>query len=72
MTETTNNDSSDDAIWQAALDWLIREHEESLSEIDREALYAWLAVSPQHRSVFHEAKQLWLLTGVIPLRDERS
>lgn len=67
-----DNDSGDDAVWQVALDWLMREHEESLSDTDREAFHAWLAASSQHRRVFHEAEQLWLLTGMIPRSDERS
>lgn len=67
-----DNDSGDDAVWQVALDWLMREHEESLNDADREALHAWLAASSQHRRVFHEAEQLWLLMGMIPRSDERN
>ncbi|MEL7893784.1 FecR/PupR family sigma factor regulator [Vreelandella neptunia] len=67
-----DNDSGDDAVWQTALDWLMREHEETLSDADREALHAWLAASPQHRRVFRESEQLWLLTGMIPSGDESS
>ncbi len=61
-----DNDSGDDAVWQMALDWLMREHEETLSDTDREVFHAWLAASAQHRRVFREAEQLWLLTGMIP------
>ncbi|MFJ5535660.1 FecR/PupR family sigma factor regulator [Vreelandella titanicae] len=67
-----DNDSGDDAVWQTALDWLMREHEKTLSDADREALHAWLAASSQHRRVFREAEQLWLLTGMIPRSDERN
>ncbi|BBI75925.1 MAG TPA: DUF4880 domain-containing protein [Halomonas sp.] len=67
-----DNHSGDDAVWQAALEWLMREHEEGLSDADRSALHAWLAASSQHRDVFHEAERLWLLTGLIPNGDERS
>lgn len=67
-----DNDSGDDAVWQTALDWLMREHEETLSDADREALHAWLSASSQHRRVFREAEQLWLLTGMIPRSDERN
>ena len=49
----------------------MREHEETLSDADREALNAWLAASSQHRRVFREAEQLWLLTGMVPRSDER-
>ena len=51
---------------------MMREHEETLSDADREALHAWLAASSQHRRVFREAEQLWLLTGMIPSGDERN
>ncbi|QNI03777.1 DUF4880 domain-containing protein [Halomonas sp. SH5A2] len=67
-----DNNSGDDAVWQTALDWLMREHEQTLSDADREALRAWLAASSQHRQVFHEAEQIWLLTGMIPRSDERD
>ncbi|MBT2773076.1 DUF4880 domain-containing protein [Halomonas sp. ISL-60] len=67
-----NNSGGDDAVWQTALDWLMREHEQALSDADREALHTWLAASSQHRQVFREAEQLWLLTGFIPSGDERN
>ena len=67
-----DNDSGDGAVLQTALDWLMRKHEGALSDADRAALQAWLAASSQHRQVFHEAEQLWMLTGLIPSGDERS
>ncbi|MDQ7727812.1 DUF4880 domain-containing protein [Halomonas sp. SpR8] len=67
-----DNNSGDDSVWQTALDWLMREHEKTLSDADRDAFHAWLAASSQHRQVFHEAEQLWLLTGLIPSDDERN
>ena len=67
-----DNDSGDAAVWQTALDWLMREHEGALSNDDHEALHAWLEASSQHRRVFHEAERLWLLTGMIPRSDERN
>lgn len=67
-----NDPDGDDAVWQVAFDWLMREHEEMLSAEDRETLHAWLAASSQHRRVFHEAERLWLLTGMIPCSDERN
>ncbi|MFC6632701.1 FecR/PupR family sigma factor regulator [Microbulbifer taiwanensis] len=60
-----------DAAWNQAVDWLMREHEESLDDAAREALIDWLA-SPAHRKAYEQARTLWLVTGLVPTSDEQS
>lgn len=59
----------DNAAWQAALDWVMVLHESPQDVPLREALAAWLAESPVHRSAYEEARRVWLLTGLVPPLD---
>lgn len=61
-----------DPVWDRALDWIMREHDESFDESEREALHRWLAESPTHQNTYEEARVLWLATGLIPSSDEQS
>lgn len=55
----------DDAVWQAALDWVMLEHEGGLDEQAMARLRDWLAVAP-HRAAYDEARHVWRLTGPAP------
>jgi ferric-dicitrate binding protein FerR (iron transport regulator) len=59
----------DDAAWQAALDWVMAQHESPEDASLREALAAWLGESPAHRAAYEEARRVWLLTGFVPPMD---
>lgn len=54
----------DDPVWQAAWQWIRREHEGPWSVEDRQALDAWLAHGMAHRRAYDDARQLWLLAGM--------
>jgi ferric-dicitrate binding protein FerR (iron transport regulator) len=58
------NSMRDDALWQAAIGWVMLEHE--CQPGTREALREWLARDPAHRPAYDEAALVWLLTGLIP------
>ena len=58
--------SRDDATWQAALGWVMALHESPADEGVRAGLAAWLAQDPSHRTVYEEARRVWLLTGLVP------
>lgn len=68
MTETERLD----AAWKQAVDWLMREHDECLDDAARDALYRWLAEEPTHRQAYKQARDVWLITGLVPTRDERG
>jgi len=68
MTETERRE----AAWKQAVDWLMREHEESFDDRAREALRSWLAAAPAHRKAYEQARTLWLVTGLVPTGDEQS
>lgn len=61
-----------DAVWQQALDWIMREHQQPLDNTARNALQDWLAQAPAHRQAYDQARTLWLVTGLIPTADEQN
>lgn len=62
----------DDLIWQTAVGWVMREHEEPLDPVAHNALLTWLKDNPAHRAAYEEAARLWLLTGLIPPSEDAS
>ena len=62
MTRTAR----DDFVWQAAVGWVMREHEQPLDEPGLAERQAWLDEAPSHLQAYEEARYIWLLTGVIP------
>lgn len=60
----------DDPTWQAAWFWVMLEHEQPLSDTQRDELARWLQADPSHRKVYEEASRLWLLSGLVPPRHE--
>ena len=68
MTETERGD----AVWQQALDWIMREHEKSLDTVARSDLCDWLAEAPAHQQAYEQARTLWLVTGLVPTADEQD
>lgn len=71
MTETGHGEAWGD-VWQEAVGWVMREHEESLDDAAREALRQWLAEVPAHRQAYEQARTLWLITGLVPTADEQN
>lgn len=61
-----------DTAWKQAVDWIMREHESSFDDAMRASLHRWLAESPAHQSAYQQARTLWLVTGLIPMADERD
>jgi transmembrane sensor len=66
------NSERDDPVWDAAWEWIVREHEQPLDTTVRQQLVAWLAESPSHRKAYDEAAHIWLLAGLIPPPDDPS
>ncbi|RZL09419.1 MAG: DUF4880 domain-containing protein [Rubrivivax sp.] len=64
MTRAAHDDS--DVVWEAAVEWLVREHEQPLDAPALAERQAWLDRSPEHRQAYAEAHHVWLLTGLIP------
>lgn len=62
--------NSNDKHWQAAMDWVLRLHDNELQGAVPEALQAelatWLRADPGHRPAFEEASRVWLITGMVP------
>jgi ferric-dicitrate binding protein FerR (iron transport regulator) len=56
----------DDAVWNAAWAWVIREHEQSLDDTARAELIAWLKSHSAHRACYEEASRIWLASALIP------
>ena len=58
---------SEDPVWDAAWDWVTREHRgEGLPESERRALAEWLGEDPRNRAAYQRAAKLWLLSGLVP------
>lgn len=62
MTGSTH----DELIWQQALDWVLREHEQPLNESVQAGLRAWLDQGAAQRQAYDKARYVWLLTGLVP------
>lgn len=56
----------DDAVWNSAWAWVIREHEQSLDDAARAELIAWLKSDPAHLASYEEASRIWLASALIP------
>jgi ferric-dicitrate binding protein FerR (iron transport regulator) len=52
--------------WQAALDWLLLQHEQAFSDIDQLAFSTWINANVAHQRAYDEAKRVWQLTGLLP------
>ncbi|WP_129780146.1 FecR/PupR family sigma factor regulator [Peristeroidobacter soli] len=55
-----------EALWNAAWEWVIREHEQVLDDAGRAELIAWLKADPAHRAHYEEAHRVWLGAALIP------
>lgn len=62
MGDSQRNDS----IWQTAVEWVVREHEQTLDANSQDQLRAWLSASAEHRAAYEKACRVWLLTGLVP------
>lgn len=60
------NSQCNDSIWQAAVEWVVREHENPLDDVSQAQLRAWLNASVEHRAAYEKACRVWLLTGLVP------
>lgn len=58
--------SRDDPVWQTALGWVMRAHEQPLDEATSAELRAWLDADPAHREAHRQASYLWQITGCVP------
>lgn len=64
--EDAQDSSKDDAVWHVALDWVMRQHEQSLDADGLALLRAWLDADPAHHQAYEQAQQVWRLTGPLP------
>ena len=60
----------EDAAWQMAWSWVVREHERPLNADERNDLIRWLQADPLHRQNYEEAARVWLLSGLVPSPDD--
>jgi ferric-dicitrate binding protein FerR (iron transport regulator) len=56
----------DDELWNAAWEWVIREHEQPLEDAARAELVQWLKVDPKHLQHYEEAHRVWLAAALLP------
>jgi transmembrane sensor len=56
----------DEAVWNAAWAWVIREHEHSLDDAARAELIAWLKSDAAHLACYEEASRVWLASALVP------
>jgi transmembrane sensor len=54
--------TNEDLVWNAAVEWMMREHE-ILTPDELIELIAWLKADPAHIAAYDEASYLWKLTG---------
>lgn len=66
------NTERGDVIWQQAMDWIMREHEELLDDALHQEFRHWLTAAPAHAQAYEQARTLWLIAGLVPTVDEQS
>lgn len=59
-------DAAPYAAHQAAIDWVLALHESPDDAALLRGLAAWLQAAPAHRLAYEQARQTWLLTGLVP------
>jgi len=64
VTHEPNNRA--DPVWDAAWEWVLREHENRLDSVSRAELIRWLEADPRHRSAHAEACEIWLACALLP------
>lgn len=64
---------SDDLRWEAAWEWLQRQHETGFENPEFNAeLNAWLKADPANRTAYDKAAQIWLFAGFVPPLDNTA
>lgn len=59
-----------DPCWEAAWDWVQRQHEAGFDDAAfNAALNQWLQSDPAHRRSYEEAALLWRVAGLVRPRD---
>jgi ferric-dicitrate binding protein FerR (iron transport regulator) len=61
-----NESDRDESLWNAAWEWVIREHEQQLDAAARAQLIAWLKADPAHLAHYEEASRIWLAAALVP------
>jgi transmembrane sensor len=71
MGDTSNSKQKEDPVWSAAWSWVIRQHAPEGFDAGAAAeLARWLEADPLHRKAYDKAGRLWLLTGLVPPRND--
>ncbi|HET7868056.1 MAG TPA: DUF4880 domain-containing protein [Burkholderiaceae bacterium] len=65
---TGDQSAAGEAAHQAAIDWVLALHESPDDSTLQHKLAAWLQADPAHAAAFEQARQTWLLTGLVPPR----
>jgi len=64
VTQVANTQARDDVrVMQAAMQWLLRMREETLTERDIAAWMNWYEADESHKKVFDEMQEFWQQTG---------
>src|ERR1700744_863153 len=63
MIQTWSTESSQSAVKDQAMAWIVRLAAGAATTEDAEALHRWRNESPGHRQAFAEAKLLWEVLG---------
>lgn len=59
--------SRPDPVWEAALDWVQRQHDTGFEDPDfNAALNHWLQADPAHRRAYGQAARIWAVAGLVP------
>ena len=56
---------SRDAVWDTALEWVMREHECGLTPSDAAQLAWWSDASPKHLVAYKDAASVWAMLPVV-------
>lgn len=57
----------DDRPWNAAWEWVVREHEQRpLGEAAHAELVAWLNADPANLKSYRHARRIWLAVVLVP------
>ena len=61
-----------DRVWQAALDWHLRLHEQPADAALQADFQAWHAAQPSHAENWRRVQRVWQLTGRLAAGNGRS
>lgn len=59
-----------EVVRDQAIDWIMRQHDQTFSATDASAFKEWLDIDELHKRVYLEVRSVWIITGLTPSIEE--